>query len=119
VRARKSNAPWHTAAGVRIGNTLPELERLAGAPVTFSGFGWDFGGGASWEEEGGRMGLRLSIDPASNELLSDLSNRDPRTNDLFGDRAVRSDHPIAQQLRIVVEEMVFNWGPVADEHDCG
>ena len=69
VRARKSDAPWHTAAGVRIGITLPELERLAGAPVTFSGFGWDYGGGASWEEEGGRMGLRLSIDPASNELL--------------------------------------------------
>ncbi|MDH4045075.1 MAG: hypothetical protein OEW06_11505 [Gemmatimonadota bacterium] len=45
VRTRVSVGPWRTPAGVRVGTTLAELERLAGAPLTFSGLGWDYGGG--------------------------------------------------------------------------
>jgi hypothetical protein len=118
VRVRKSDGPWHTPLGVRVGTTLAELERLAGAPITFGGFGWDYGGGAGWEEGGGQLGLRLSIAAESNDLLLELSKRDERTRQLFGERPVRSDHPVVRQLRIVVEEMSLGWGAHGDEHEC-
>ncbi|MDH3498421.1 MAG: hypothetical protein OER21_16830, partial [Gemmatimonadota bacterium] len=118
VRTRRADGPWRTPAGVRVGITLAELERLGGAPLTFSGFGWDYGGGTSWQEGTGAVGLHLSPDTASDRIIADLAAHDPRVNELFGDRPVRSDHPIVRQLRIVVEELGMGWGATADEHDC-
>lgn len=118
VRTGRADGPWHTPAGVRVGSTLAELERLAAKPLTFSGFGWDYGGGTTWEEGGGAVGLRLSPDTAAYRILGELEPQDARVHELFGDRPVRSDHPIVRQIRIVVEELSMGWDRVADEHEC-
>jgi hypothetical protein len=114
IRASKPGAPWVTSRGVRIGTALTELERLAGKAVTFSGFGWDYGGGLSWEEPGGRLRLRLSLDPSSSERAHAASD----SREIFGDRDVRSDHPLIRTLTITVFEITQTWGPHHDEHDC-
>ena len=44
VRVRASRSRWHFDDGVRPGMTLAELARGNGAPVTFNGFDWDYGG---------------------------------------------------------------------------
>ncbi|MEQ1857047.1 MAG: hypothetical protein ABL963_11270 [Longimicrobiales bacterium] len=59
----KVTSPWRTPQGARIGSTLVELEGLAGAPVPFSGFGWDYGGSANWDEGGGRRGHPSAAHP--------------------------------------------------------
>jgi hypothetical protein len=37
-------APYHTAAGLKIGSPFRELLQLNGQRITFSGFDWDYGG---------------------------------------------------------------------------
>lgn len=44
VRVRANHSRWHFEDGVRPGMTLAELVRRNGAPVTFNGFDWDYGG---------------------------------------------------------------------------
>lgn len=101
VRTRRSGGRWHTTRGVRIGTLLTDLERLANRVLTFSGFGWDYGGGALWTEGSGEIGLRLDIDRAdpSNAIA-------PSADDIYGDRTVRSDHPVIRALRVRVDEII-------------
>jgi hypothetical protein len=35
---------YHTAAGIKIGSPFKDLLQLNGQKITFSGFGWDYGG---------------------------------------------------------------------------
>jgi len=113
VRATTAGSRWRTTRGVGIGTTLRELERLAGKVLTFSGFGWDYGGGLHWSEPTGSIGLRLSL--VHDEALAKL----PRADEIYGDREVRSDHPVVRRVRITVDEITMSWGSHAGEHDCG
>jgi hypothetical protein len=113
VRARAPGGRWRTPRGVRVGTLLTDLERLAGGVITFSGFGWDYGGGTSWREAAGEIGLRLDIHP-----LDAPKAAGPEANGIFGDRPVRSDHPVIRALRVRVEEMVHSWGPHDEEREC-
>jgi hypothetical protein len=115
VRTAKPGGRWVTRRGVRVGMRLPELERLAGNVLTFSGFGWDYGGGLSWSEEGAGLGLRVALDPEDNQIAHTL----PGSDSIYGDRPVRSDHPLIRRLRVSVDEMVQSWGTHAGEYDCG
>jgi hypothetical protein len=112
VRATKTGGRWRTARGVRIGTPLPDLVRLAGKALTFSGFGWDYGGRLE-SEQGASMVLSLMLN-WDNTLATS-----PRANEIKGDREVRSDHPIVTRARITVDEMLLSWGHHAGEQDCG
>jgi len=114
IRIPDAQAPWHTALGVRNGITLKEVEKLHGAPLSFSGFGWDYGGGLTWIEDEGRIHLQLEMGP----VLPDEVQQDPRMGELLGDRAVASDHPLIRLLDIHVVEMTQSWGHVHDERPC-
>lgn len=111
VRASRPGGRWRTTGGVRIGTLLTDLERLAGRVLTFSGFGWDYGGGTVWTEAVGEIGLRLDFDP------TDAANA--TAADIYGDRIVRSDHSVIRTLRIRVAEIIQTWGQHASEKDCG
>ena len=87
-------------------------------PVPFGGLGWDYGGGASWTEHEGSLDLILDLDPASDARLTELGRTDPRVEELFGDRTVRSDHPVARQLTFRVSRIGLAWGAPFDERDC-
>jgi hypothetical protein len=105
---------WITARGVRIGTLLTELERDAGHPLTFLGFGWDYGGGMKWSEPSGELQLRLAVDPA--DVSKSIAA--PDADSIKGDRLIRSDLPPIRQLRIHVAWMQQSWGDHFGEHDC-
>lgn len=44
LRVPADDSLWHDASGLRTGMTLAELVALNGAPVSFYGLGWDYGG---------------------------------------------------------------------------
>lgn len=98
LTVREAGSPWHTPAGVRIGSTLKELEAIKGEPVEFLGFEWDYGGGATWTEDGLR--LRLYLGPTAES--ADPLRGDPQYREIIGDRLVRSDHPLVRRLTILV-----------------
>ena len=119
VRAREDGASWRTPRGVGIGTTLDELEAIAGGPVEFSGFGWDYGGGMAWSDGGEepdaglpRLGLRLA--PVTDEG----AREDPRYGEILGEGMVRSDHPIFDELTVRVAEMTMYWQEQYGEKDC-
>jgi hypothetical protein len=114
IRTTRPGGNWITSRGVRIGTSLTELERLAGKVVTFSGFGWDYGGGLAWEESGRILSLRLSLDSASSET----ANAAPNSREIFGDQLVRSDHPLIRKLKVSVVEITQRWGAHYGEHEC-
>jgi hypothetical protein len=112
VRTTTAGSRWRTTRGVGIGTTLSELVKIAGQVLTFSGFGWDYGGGLAWTEPTGSIGLRLMLN--RDEALATL----PRADEIYGDREVRSDHPIIRRANITVDEITMSWGSHAGEHDC-
>lgn len=44
LRVTSTDSLWHDASGLRPGMTLAELVALNGAPVSFYGLDWDYGG---------------------------------------------------------------------------
>lgn len=118
VRVGGTGGPWWTPGGVRLGATLAELEARRDEPISFSGFGWEHGGEISWEEDDGRLRLRVGPDSASKRRLHGELGREPRAEELFGERTVRSDHPLVRELTIRVERITIEWASPAMEGDC-
>jgi len=44
ILIRQPSSNWITSDGIKVGMKLDDLAKLNGKPITFSGFGWDFGG---------------------------------------------------------------------------
>jgi hypothetical protein len=40
----RDGTPYHTAQGLKSGSTLNDILKVNGQKITFSGFGWDYGG---------------------------------------------------------------------------
>ena len=115
VRTSTAGSKWVTPRGVRIGTTLREIEKLAGKTITFSGFGWDYGGGTHWEESSGELTLGLEIDPGQ-KLTEGQTKQMP---EIVGDKLIRSDHLLVRTLRIRVDLIRQDWGQVYGDHFCG
>lgn len=111
---RTSGSRWATPRGVRVGMTLRALEWLAGAPVTFTGFGWDYGGRLEWQEGPGSLSLDLRIGGTRSNAGA---NAVPDAS-ILGDRPVRSDLPVVRRLPIVVGSLAMSWAPHYYERDC-
>jgi hypothetical protein len=114
VRSISPGGRWATKSGVRIGTMLTDLERVAGHVLTFSGFGWDYGGGLNWDEPTGTLGLRLDVDPRDRDRAAG-----PAAAPIYGDRLVRSDLPLVRRIRVLVTELTIAWGTPASERFCG
>ncbi len=109
VRAMKPGGAWHTRRGVHVGTSLRQLESIAGKVLTFLGFEWDYGGGMVWTEDGKPLRLEINPDEATAPLISD---------DISGDREVRSDHPVIRKMNINVTWMRQDWGRIFEENTC-
>lgn len=119
ARIRSAGARWTTPAGVHIGMTLEELERINGEPVAFSGFGWDYGGTASWSEDKAENDdvmflLELAPDSASETWVRE----NPRYEEIIGERTITSDHPLIQEMTIRVRGMSLRWAEPGPETTC-
>ncbi len=104
---RQSGCRWRTAAGVSMGTTLKELERLNGKPFKVLGSGFDgsglvssFGDGklASYDQ---RLRLYLGL------MTAGLTRQEAAA--VTGDRVISSSHPVLQKLnpRIGVMRLDF------------
>jgi hypothetical protein len=117
VRISRAGSRWRTNEGVQIGTTLEELERMRGEPVEFSGFGWDYGGTATWSDatdSEDRILLQLAPEPDSMARAA----TDPRYGEVLGEQTIRSDHPLVRRLGIRVERITLLMGRNAGEHQC-
>ena len=121
--AGDGTAEWTTASGIRLGTTLRELESINQGPFEFGGIGWDYGGGVGGWFDGPlgeelKQGLSLRL-YTTRDSMSTLFDH-PRRDEIYGERSVASDHPVAQHAGFVVIEMTVSFGapdPTA-EFDC-
>jgi hypothetical protein len=76
INSGQPSAPYHTKGGIRMGSSLRDLLTFNGSPITFSGFGWDYGGEIQSYNKGAlensKVFFRLDIPSGGvNELYGD------------------------------------------------
>lgn len=103
--ANGEGARWRTAEGVGVGTPLERLAELNGAPITFTGFGWDRGGTVVGYGGGALSSYR---DATGFFVLLDAT---PRVADraLVGDHEVSSDHPALAAYDLRVRGLEAQW----------
>ncbi len=103
--ANREGARWRSAEGVGVGTALERLAELNGAPITFTGFGWDRGGTVIGYGGGALSSYR---DGTGFFLLLDAS---PRVTDdaLIGDHDVSSDDPALAGYDVRVRGLEAQW----------
>ena len=111
VELRISNpaTQWHGANGLRPGMTLAELVALNGAPVTFYGLDWDYGG-AVQDWNGGK--LANAVDAKTFHRVV-LAARDDASDMRLpqGDSSFRSDDASYPTVGkdLVVSQLGISW----------
>ena len=108
LRVPSGDSLWHAASGLRTGMTLAELVALNGAPVSFYGLGWDYGGTVQ-DWHGGNL-----ANPVGSPLFRrvTLAAREGTKADLpQGDGTFRSDDPKWTDAGkdLVVGELGISW----------
>ena len=99
----KSNSPWVSKLGLRLGMKLSEVIALNGKTFTITGIGWDLGGNVvSWE--GGKLANKKA-----NVRFNDYSDnmgglKEAEYNTIIGDREFDTKHPVIQKLNPTVDE---------------
>jgi hypothetical protein len=93
---------WVSAAGLRVGASLAQLERLNGGPFQFSGFGWDYGGqvfarGRALKDVAIFIGMTRNVDGKAVEQVT-------------GERKFSSRHPALKNLGIEVVLITVDFG---------
>jgi hypothetical protein len=93
---RGTRSQWYLAAGISLGTTLHDLERLNGREFVLAGFGWDYGG-AILDWRGGALarelpGVMLYLDPGPGVYETQAYGA------VLGDRDYRSSLPAMQAL---------------------
>ena len=89
IRCFEAGAPYHTADGLKLGSTLREVLQVNGKPITFTGFGWDYGGTITALNHGKLEGgnIRFNID-----LVNENGD-----HGLYGDQEFSSGDPKVQK----------------------
>jgi hypothetical protein len=92
---------WKTEEGITLGTKLKDLEKLNHKPFTFYGFGWDYGGSATWDN--GRLQERkifVSLEYPGDSMPTEFEG-------LLGDHEIRSNSELAQKANPVVVEITM------------
>ncbi|RZA19540.1 MAG: hypothetical protein EOP93_08390 [Lysobacteraceae bacterium] len=115
LRVPSTNSLWHDASGLRPGMTLAELVALNGAPVSFYGLDWDYGGTVQ-DWHGGALANAVG-NPLFHRVT--LSRRADKASTALptGDGSFRSDDAkwphIGEDL--VVAELGISWPHDGDD----
>ncbi len=113
VSASGPESLWHDASGLRPGMSLEELVALNGAPVSFHGLGWDYGGTvADWH--GGKLASAEGATRVRSVILAAREGAD--SNKLpMGDGSFRSDDARWGNAGkdMVVREVGIRWSNAA------
>ncbi|HQX95991.1 MAG: hypothetical protein IPN82_06180 [Chitinophagaceae bacterium] len=94
IEASKENHPYKTADGIHYGTTLSELVKINGAKISFTGFGWGFGGMLN-DFHGGK----LTYKDDEPQLIFDLGlNITQNYDEIMGDQIIDTDMPKAKKF---------------------
>lgn len=110
IECFNDSAAWHTADGIKIGSLFASLLKLNQQKITFSGFGWDYGGSItsynSGKLENSNIHYRLN--------LSEYSGNDS----LLGDIELHTDMPAVQKAmdKITVFWLTLSFSRDNNEH---
>lgn len=110
AKVSRTDSPWKTDTGIRVGTTLEELETISGGSVGFIGFGWDMGGSCCMGKFSEHIGFTLEADPEVTTRKSEASAY--YSQELVGDKRIESkDIPadIKKKLNIRVKEIILNF----------
>jgi hypothetical protein len=81
-------SPYHTATGLKNGSSLRDILSLNGKKITFSGFGWDYGGYIQSYNNG-------TLEKSPIHFRLDLMEDDG--TELLGDTELNTDMPAVQK----------------------
>ena len=91
LRVRAPGSRWRDASGLRMGMTLSELVALNGAPISFYGLEWDYGGTVQ-DWHGGRLANAAGAALFRRVSLGARAGTSPDAVPI-GDSVFRSDDP--------------------------
>lgn len=115
LRVATTDSLWHDASGLHTGMSLAELVALNGAPISFYGLDWDYGGtvqdwhgGTLANGVGNRVFHRVTL--AARDAAGDTALP-------TGDASFRSDDGKWPGIgtRLVVAELAISWPHDGDE----
>lgn len=95
---------YPSKSGVKVGMTLAELEKLNGKPVSFMGFGWDYGGMVTSigdKFQGLEISLFCPTEEDSQEWVNAYIN-------IVGESEFSSDDAAAKAIPIFVGSIVYH-----------
>ena len=104
----RDDSGWIGPGGVRLGSELAEVEAINGAPFSVLGFGWDYGGAASFPSgtlatiPGGCV-MSLSFD------LDWTLEYGPEFDAIMGDQQLASDNALLLQAAPKVSEIAVGY----------
>jgi len=102
IEIHGDNSVWEVDNGIKIGTDLQELVKLNGKHFTFSGFDWDYGGYASFENG------KLENDCYSIRLYYDYENLfENEWNQIVGDKMISTKNPVLNKVKIYVDEIIL------------
>jgi len=116
LRVSDASSLWHSDSGLKPGMTLTELVALNGAPVSFYGLGWDYGGTVhDWH--GGTLANAVGASVFRRVTLADRAGADAAERTPQGDTVFRSDDPLFPSMgeNLVVGELGISWPSDGDE----
>ena len=109
LRVTSMDSTWHDASGLRPGMTLAELVELNGAPVSFYGLEWDYGGTVQ-DWHGGKLANAVGNKLFHRVTLSASKAVGDRALP-SGDTTFRSDDPKWPNVGkdMIVGELGISW----------
>jgi hypothetical protein len=103
ITVSSDSSAW-MSNGVNVGTNMMELIELNGGDFSFSGFGWDHGGNASFGDEGRLRGLNIVLESSEQMMAQE------QQDSLMGDQmvstkstAARLNNPLVRVIRLVKE----------------
>lgn len=110
LRVSDAGSRWHDASGLRPGMPLAQLVQANGAPISFYGLDWDYGGGVQ-DWHGGRLANGVDAVPFRAVTLAARAGLAAGTRLPQGDRVYRSDDPAWPGIgeNLVVGTLALDW----------
>ncbi len=90
------SSKWMSVTGIKLGLTTDELEKLNGKTFTFSGFGWDYGGGIMSWNDGKLSTFEVGVTLVESE---DHEISETEMNEILGDQEVKSDNAVVKKTQ--------------------
>ncbi|HET8752808.1 MAG TPA: hypothetical protein VFM59_00490 [Salinimicrobium sp.] len=83
--------------GIKVGTSYDELVEINGGPISFYGFGWDYGGAVDWED--GKM--------ENTKIRVFLAPKGEVQNKYYGDHIVEASKEEIDSMQLAVQTILY------------